>query len=395
LSFNTSGIKVINFGGDCGKAVAYLSPLIATGSDNGVIKVWNLDTGKCLTTSGGNAPRILGLATNPHHQIVASSRDDGAIQLWDFNKITSSPLSPKISLQAHRGMASALAFSLDGQLIASTGSDRLIKIWDAFTGEQLQILAGHTDYVQQLLFIDDRTILSQSYDKTIRQWDVITGEWKIFFAMDLQYLIVLCRSPDGRSIAFGSDLPGLIILDLNTRQTSSYPAVGNRLRKLTFSHDGRYIIGITDDRILNLWEVNLNYRHTYWKIGNSTEQMLREPDATAAIPHPQFSQLLIVGSDNGRISIWDLHSQTCLDCIVGHQHQIIALSIVPHPDRLISCSLDGSIKVWGLQDTRLTAQLYSIDFGTPYQNLNISGVKGLNPSQTNTLVRLGSSYNVE
>ncbi len=377
-------VKVINFGfgGDCGKAVAYLSPLMATGSDNGTIEVWNLATGQCLTTSSGNAARILGLATNPHNQIVVSSQDNGTLQLWDFSNIIADKLPPKISIQAHRGMATALAFSLDGKLLASTGSDRLIKIWHPITGEHLQTLTGHTDYIQQLLFIDDRTILSQSYDKTIRQWNVITGEWQIAFSIALQYLIVFCRSPDGRSIAFGSDLPSLIILDPKTGQTTTYPAIGNRVRQLTYSHDGRFIIGITDDRILNLWDVTNNYRHCNWKIGKR--------DATAAIAHPQLAHLLIVGSDDGSLSLWDLHSQTCVDRIVGHQHEILAISIVPHPDRLVSCSVDGAIKVWGLAASRVTEELYSIDFGTPYRNLQLSGVNGLNRSQLDTLVRLGA-----
>ncbi len=56
------------------------------------------------------------------------------------------------------------------------GSDRVVKIWDTKTGNNIQSLTGHTDYVVKLLFIDDRTLLSQSYDTTLRQWDLTTGE---------------------------------------------------------------------------------------------------------------------------------------------------------------------------------------------------------------------------
>jgi WD40 repeat protein len=390
-------IKVINFGNDSGKAAAYRAPLMATGSDNGVIKVWNLETGQCIATSGGTSARVLGIASNAHNQIVVSSKDDGTLNLWDFGsfqtqvpeKVDSSPqptitakLPPSIHYQAHRGMATSIAFSPNGRLIASTGSDRSIKIWDVSTGEQLQTLIGHTDYIPQLLFADDRTILSRSYDATIRQWDIITGEWKIVNYLQRQWVMVVCRSPDCQLIGFGSDTPALTILNRNTGQTASYPAIGNRLRQLNFSHDARFIVGITDDRIVNLWDTTSDYEHRHWKIGAR--------DATAAIPHPKLAHLLIIGSDDGSISILDLQTQTCLDRIIAHQHEILALSIVPQPDRVVSCSVDGSIKVWGLIDTRLTAAQYSIDFGMPYQNLQLSGVKGLNPSQLATLVRLGA-----
>jgi WD40 repeat protein len=380
-------VKVISLGADCGKAVAYKSPLIATGSDNGAIKVWNLETGQCMTTSSGNVRRIMGLATNAHNQIVVTSRTDGTIQLWDVSKIglDKSPksLCQSLDIQAHRGMAKALAFSLDGKSIASTGSDLKIKIWDVFTGKQLQTLTGHTDYIVQVLFIDDRTMLSQSYDKTIRQWDIITGEFKLLFSTESQYLIVFARSADGRLIAFGSDTPRLIILDRYTDRTTSYPASGNRLRHLIFSPDGQFIIGITDDRILNLWAIDRNYTHCCWTIGRK---------ATTAILHPQFAHLLIIGSEDGSISIWDLQHQICLNRIIAHQHEIVAISIVSHPDRLVSCSVEGSIKVWGLDERGLTDELYSIDFAMPYRDLQLGGVKGLNQSQSETLMRLGATF---
>mgnify|MGYP000671544386 CR=1 FL=1 len=114
-----------------------------------------------------------------------------------------------------------------------------------------------------------------------------------------------------------------------------------------------------------------------------------ERDPTATIPHPTLSHLLIIGSDDGTISIWDLQERVCLAQSIGHQHEILALKIVANPLRLVSCSVDGSLKVWGLQDTRLT-ELCSIDFGTPYQDLQLSAVKGLNRSQLDTLVQLGA-----
>ncbi len=378
-------VKVLNLGFYSGKAVAYRSPLIATGSDGGTIKVWNLETGQCITTSGGNLKPILGLAANPHNQIVATSRDDGTLQIWDFSQILDeSPNSPcpYIEMQAHRGMAKTVAFSLDGKSIASTGGDRRIMIWDATTGEQLQTLIGHTDYILQLLFIDEYMMLSQSYDKTIRQWNIITGEYRILFSMGLEYLIGFCRSPDCQLIAFGSDTAKLIILDRRTDLTNHYSAVGNRLRHIIFSPDCDFILGITDDRILNLWSVNCDYAHRYWNIGDR--------EVMSAILHPRFSQLLIVGTDDGSISIWDLQSQTCLESIRAHQHEIVKIAILPYPDRLISCSIEGSIKLWELSDQGLT-ELFEIAANPPYHRLNLTGAKGLNRSQLITLVRLGAT----
>jgi WD40 repeat protein len=374
-------VKVINFGNDSGKAATYRSPLMATGSDNGAIKVWNLETGKCLTTSSGNSARILGLATNSHHQIVASSRDDGTVSLWNLEQIVVGKLPPVIHIRAHRGMAGWLSFSPNGKLVASTGSDRQIKIWNPITGEQLQTLSGHTDYIPQILFIDDRTILSRSFDTTTRQWDLVTGESQIL--TDLREpAMAFCQSPDKQLIAVGSDRPSLTILHRSTGQTTKYPAAGNRFRQMAFSRDMQFLIGTTEDSTLNLWEVNNNYRHHSWKIGDREGIFLA--------PHPYLSHRLFIGNEDGTISTWDLHDRICLDRFPAHQQEIVSIAILPHPDRLVTCSIDGSIKSWGFQDLNRLKLLYSIDLGTPYQDLQLNRVKGLNRSQLDTLIRLGA-----
>jgi WD40 repeat protein len=243
-------LRSIDFADNCGKGAAYQDPYIATGSDNGTIKLWNLETGKCISTASGCAPRMMSVATNPQNQIVASSRDDGSLMLWNFGtqplpggelqgELGVARYLTPIVIQAHRGLAGGLAFSPNGQLVASTGSDRIIKIWDAITGTHLQSLTGHTDYIPQLLFADDHTILSRSYDSTARQWDLVTGKNEIFSYLESKWILILGCSHDGDWIGFGCDTPKLTLLHRPTGQISSYPVVGNRLQKLMFMPDDR------------------------------------------------------------------------------------------------------------------------------------------------------------
>jgi WD40 repeat protein len=374
--------KTINLARDCGKGVAYHTPTIATGSDNGTIKIWNLETGKCLQTSTGNAPRVMAVAAHARDRLLVSTQDNGTLKLWDFSgSLLPGQLPPLRTYRGHQGLAMAIAISDDGRSIASTGSDRIINIWDVKTGEIRQSFTGHIDYATQLLFVDDRTLLSCSYDKTVRQWDLTTGTHEVLTYLERQWCMILARSPDRRSIAFGSDLPMLTILDRPTGQIDRYSAVGNRLRTLAYTQDRRFIVAISDDRHLNLWEIEDNYRHRYWQVGDR--------EVTAILPHPLQTHLLIIATEDGELAIWDLDRQTCLSRFPAHDREIRSLTLLANPDRAISCGVDGSIKVWEFTDDTLT-EIYKIELEKPYRDLQLTGVTGLNQAQLTTLDRLGA-----
>jgi len=70
-----------------------------------------------------------------------------------------------------------VAFSPDGQKIASGSTDSTIKLWDSRTGKEQQTLNGHSDKVWSVAFTSDsQTVASASSDRTIKLWDVKTCE---------------------------------------------------------------------------------------------------------------------------------------------------------------------------------------------------------------------------
>ena len=74
----------------------------------------------------------------------------------------------------HRGWVNGLAFSPDGQLVASGGGDSIVRVWNLATG-QFQDCIGHKDVIAELAFAPDgQTLASSSWDKTIKLWDVST-----------------------------------------------------------------------------------------------------------------------------------------------------------------------------------------------------------------------------
>jgi WD40 repeat protein len=118
----------------------------------------------------GHCGDVMGLAFSPDGRILASTGDDRVVRLWDLASARSLAL-----LEDHTDGVRALAFSPDGGTLASAGNDRVVRLWDPTSARSLAALGGHTGQVLGLAFSPDGRILaSAGGDDTLRLWDART-----------------------------------------------------------------------------------------------------------------------------------------------------------------------------------------------------------------------------
>ena len=105
---------------------------------------------------------------SPDGTMLASGSTDKTIKIWDVATGVC-----KETLHGHSGEVYSVSFSPDGTLLASGSSDKTIKIWDVATWTEIKTLRGHTGYVRSVSFSSDGTKLaSGSFDSTIKIWKI-------------------------------------------------------------------------------------------------------------------------------------------------------------------------------------------------------------------------------
>ena len=141
--------------------------MLASGSDDDTIRLWDVVTGRHIATLRGHGDDVDVVAFSPDGGVLASGSDDNTIRLWDA--ITGQHIT---TLRGHSAdiAVGALAFSPDGGVLASGSDDNTIRLWDAVTGVHKQTLTGPSGVWSVAFSPDGRTLTSGSGDNTIRLW---------------------------------------------------------------------------------------------------------------------------------------------------------------------------------------------------------------------------------
>lgn len=218
--------------------------------------IWNTQTGESqLHPFEGvtNLSTLSAYAFSPDDHFLLGGGDDGVVWLWDTQ---TGKLIHK--LPGHTGPVRNVIFSPDGRSLLSGSDDKTARVWDAQTGMELQELAGHAGAVRAVAFSPDgKVALTGSDDKTARIWDVQTGKELRQLVGHGAPLRALAFSPDGKLIVTGGDDESARLWDAQTgRELRQFVGHTAPVSQVAFSPDGHYILTGSADQTARLWNVD-------------------------------------------------------------------------------------------------------------------------------------------
>jgi outer membrane protein assembly factor BamB len=227
--------------------------LLASGSKDGTVRLWDAVTGKPSHVLDGHRDMVVTVAFSPDGKLLAASSHDTAIKLWDT-------ATGKLArtLNGHDKDVRGLAFAPDGKTFASGAMDRTVKLWDTTTWQCRITCHGHTAEINCITFTPDgRWVASGGWDKTVRLWNAATGEAQLVLEDHTEMVRDIVVTRDAKTlISSGKD--GVIrIWDLDQKSLRAKldGHKQNLVRALAVSGDGSLLASVSRDGTLNLWNL--------------------------------------------------------------------------------------------------------------------------------------------
>lgn len=292
---------------------------------------WQREPTPTLT---GHTGEVNTVAFTPDGQKLASGSDDQTIKIWNLNT-----LQELRTLRGHKYWVYSVAISPNGQTIVSGSKDNTIKVWNLNTGEEQGTLTGHTSYINSVAISPDgQKIASASYDKTIKVWNLNTLQELLTLRGHTAEVLSVGISPDGQKIASCSTDRTIKIWDLNTGQEiRTLTGHTGDVNSVAFSPDGQELASVSDDRTIKIWKPNT---------GREIRTLTGHKADVNAVAFSPDSQKIATASDDKTVKVWDLVTGEDIATLKGHSAPVWAVEFSPDGKTLASASKDKTIKIW-------------------------------------------------
>ncbi|MBX3376149.1 MAG: serine/threonine protein kinase [Phycisphaeraceae bacterium] len=231
--------------------------LLATVSSSGGVEIWSKEGDFIRYLPGPGKLGQYDVSISQAANLVAAAANDGVIRVWNVDgSVAGTEGRAFRELRGHRGIVNCVRFAPTGDVLASSGDDGKVFLWNAATGERLHELAGQGGRLNRVRFGDSGGVVLATSARHVNVWDARTGELLPPLPIGDADVFSLDVSPDGRTVAVGYRKRAIGLFDLPTRTHLADLTGHSELPwNLAFSPDGTMLLSCTAAGSLKFWDV--------------------------------------------------------------------------------------------------------------------------------------------
>ena len=372
---------------------------IASAGADGTVRVWDAETGRGLFVLRGHSQPVLGVAYSPDGTRLATAGGDQTVKVWDpaadpggpwyaghgaggpvaglafapDGKTVYSAANPPGRAEVHAWRAdtgvrvreyscpaasvTGLALSRDGGLLAASGDDGRVHLWDAATGRPVPgppsfprtcLAAGFAGPGRLIVGFG----LRKSPDGSPKDWALTGCEWDAAAgagredALDPGFPWVRCGAghPREAAVATGDDR-GWVRLWHPGRlpDSTGWPAHDRVVCAVAFSRDGSRLASGSWDGTVKVWDPAVAADGT-----RPAATLRGHARPVLGVAFSPDGKRLASGSEDRTVKVWDIAGGWEILSLTGHLCTVTAVAFSPDGSRVASAGADGRVKVWGV-----------------------------------------------
>jgi WD40 repeat protein/uncharacterized caspase-like protein len=252
---------------------------------------------------------------------------------------------PLVTMNAESEIQS-LAFSPDGRMLATSGMDQSVYLWDVGSGKRIRELEGHLDSVKSVAFSPDgrqiATAGNGALDNSIRIWDPSTGRQIRRLAGHESGSNAVAFAPNGRILCSGGSDNKVKLRDPETGRVLRTVDQGDIVWEVAFSPDGSLFAGASSEHI-RLWKV-------------STGVLVREIKTGSVLVgglafSPDGRTVATAGPNNTAV-LYDVGTGAVVRSFMGHTEDVRSVALSPDGKLLATGGLDKTARIWDVASGR-------------------------------------------